>query len=144
MLRTGEAEHESAEAPIAPYEPTAHSLSAGWAWTLGVAWLLIYSIGVATTPAPADPTVDPPLVAVLTGTALLGVVLAMTLGLIRLRRAGAVFSLVGAGILLLDAVACPASGHHEWSAGWALFQLAGAVVLVGLSVRAVLSVKPDR
>ena len=146
MLRTRDSAEPIADAPSVPVRPGAssQSLSAGWAWTLGLAWLLVYGIGVATTPPPADPSAEPPFVAVLTGAALLGVMLAMTFGLVRLRRSGALASLAGAGILLLDAVACPLSGHHEWTAGWALFQLTGAVVLLGLSVRAVLSVTPDR
>jgi hypothetical protein len=133
---------ESATEPAPAPAPTAATISATWAWVLGGAWLLIFGIGLATAPAPVDPAAEPPVVAVLLNSALQVIWLVMTIGLIRLRRAGALASLAGAGLLLVDAVACPVSGHHDWTAGWSLFQLAGAVVLVGLSTRAVLSAKP--
>jgi hypothetical protein len=144
MLRTQSSEQSPDDVHVVhatEVPSTAGPLSAAWARTLGAAWLLIYVIGVATTPAPADSSAGPPLVVVLTGSALLGLLAVMAVGLVRRRRAGAWASLGGAGILLLDAVACPVSGHHEWTAGWSLFQLAGAVVLLGLSLRAVLSLQ---
>ena len=143
MLRTEGSEQSLDEVPNTEVDKASGPLSAGWARTLGAAWLLIYGIGMATTPAPADAAAEPPLIAWVTGTALLGLWLYMAVGLVRRQRSGALASLAGAGVLLLDAVACPVSGHHDWTTGWSLFQLAGAVVLLGLSVRATLSVKPS-
>ena len=147
QLRTSEPEQmvqpaiEPAVEPAPAPAPTTSAISAAWAWVLGGAWLLIFGIGLATAPAPVDPAAEPPVLAVLLNGALQVIWLVMIIGLIRLRRAGALASLAGAGLLLVDAVACPVSGHHDWTAGWSLFQLAGAVVLVGLSTRAVLSAK---
>ena len=152
MLRTSEPEQTLQPAtiepsplpadapPPAPPSSTA-AITATWAWVLGGAWLLIFGIGFATAPAPVDAAAEPPVVAVLLNSALQVIWLVMIIGLIRLRRVGALASLAGAGLLLVDAIACPVSGHHDWTAGWSLFQLAGAVVLVGLSTRAVLSAK---
>jgi hypothetical protein len=152
MLRTSELEPVTVEtsptleppstaSPVAGERPVTGSITAAWAWVLAGAWLLITGIGFATAPAPADPAAEPPVIAVLLNTTLQVIWLVMIVGLVRLRRAGALASLAGAGLLLVDAIACPVTGHHDWAAGWSLFQLAGAVVLVGLSTRAVLSAK---
>jgi hypothetical protein len=134
-------EPEVVEEPPAPPSVTAPELSRAWGWVLGGAWLAIFGLTVLTAPAPADPDAAPPLLGVLLDSALQLTWLVMIVGLIRRRAFGAVASIAGAGLLLVGAVACPVSGHHDWTAGWSLFQLTGAVVLLGLSTRALLSAK---
>jgi hypothetical protein len=111
-------------------------LSGRRAAALAVAWVGIFTTGVALEPAPANP--DAPLSAiegVLVSALMLGWI-AMAVGFALRRRWGAAASLVGAVGLVGLTIACQTSGHHSDLGAWWWFQAAGSTTLVVLSARA--------
>ena len=108
-----------------------------WRQAIGliVAWAVVIPVGAWLEPAAADPEAAPPVLVQLLGTVMLAGWVTAAVGLVQRRRFGAVASLASAGALLVAAVGCPASGHHDVGAWW-YAQLAGAGALVGLSARA--------
>ena len=113
-------------------------LSGGWAAALTVAWVSIFSIGMALEPAAAaDEAV--PFLGALIGAALMASWVMMAAGFAQRRRYGAVGSLIGAGLLVAMTIACPVSGHHAGIGLWWWFQAAGSVALVAASGAAVRS-----
>jgi hypothetical protein len=107
-------------------------LSGRWAAALTVAWVAIFSLGVALEPRPADPDAMPFLATVLM-TALMAGWLVMAVGFAQRRRFGALGSLGAAGVLVAMTIACPLSGHHAGIGAWWWFQMAGSLALVGAS-----------
>jgi hypothetical protein len=112
-------------------------LSRGWAIALPVAWALIFSTAVAVEPAPANPNAPEPVAGVLLGLGLMVAWTAMAAGLVG-RHPGAAWASVVAGVFMLGAaIACPVTGHHQAVGLWWFYELAGAAVLIALSLRAV-------
>jgi len=107
-------------------------LSGGWALFLTVAWVTIFTIGVALEPAPANEDAMPLLGAVLMSGLMTGWVV-MAAGFAHRRRYGAAGSLGAAGVLVAMTIACPLSGHHAGIGAWWWFQVAGSLTLVGAS-----------
>ncbi|MGH8992520.1 MAG: hypothetical protein ACRDZ7_13520 [Acidimicrobiia bacterium] len=107
-------------------------LSRGWVATLSVAWVTIFSLGVALEPASTGQE-SMPLVGTSVAMALTGCWVAMASGFVQGRRYGAVASLAAAFCLLGMTIGCPLSGHHLAIGSWWWFQLAGSVALLGLS-----------
>ena len=107
-------------------------LSGGWAAFLTVAWITIFSVGVALEPAPADEDALPLLGAVLVSGLMAGWVM-MAAGFAQRRRYGAAGSLIAAGFLVAMTIACPVSGHHAGIGAWWWFEVAGSLALVGAS-----------
>ena len=106
-------------------------VSMRWVVAVGVCWVVLFPLGIAIEPAPAEPDAAEGVLATVVA---LGFFLALgaTVGGLALRRRwGLVASVVAAGILLGMAVACPATGHHA-IAPWWLGQLAIAGTLVGV------------
>jgi hypothetical protein len=62
---------------------------------------------------------------------------AMAAGLVARRPSGAWASFAAGVVLLGAAIACPVTGHHQGVGLWWFYQLAGAAVLIALSLRAV-------
>ena len=111
-------------------------LSGWWAAGLAVAWIAIFTTGVALEPAPADPNAAVPLVETLLVSGLMISWVVMATGFARRRRYGAMGSMVAAVFLVGMTFACPLSGHHTGIGAWWWFELAGSTTLVGLSGRA--------
>ena len=111
-------------------------LSGWWSAGLSVAWIAIFSTGVALEPAPADPNAAVPLVETLLVAGLMIGWVVMATGFARRRRYGAAGSLVAAVFLVGMTFACPLSGHHTGIGAWWWFELTGSTTLVGLSGRA--------
>lgn len=107
-------------------------LSGRWAAVLTLAWVAVFSLGVALEPTPADPDAMPFLAAVLMTALMLGWVV-MAAGFAQRRRFGALGSLGAAGVLVAMTIACPLSGHHADIGAWWWFQMAGSLALVGAS-----------
>ena len=107
-------------------------LSGGWALFLTVAWVTIFTIGVALEPAPANEDAMPLLGAVLMSGLMTGWVV-MAAGFAHRRRYGAAGSLGAAGVLVAMTIACPLSGHHAGIGAWWWFEVAGSLTLVGAS-----------
>jgi hypothetical protein len=118
--------------PIGGTPRWAERLSGGWAAVLTAAWVSIFTIGVALEPAAADDGALP-FLGVLFGAALMASWVMMAAGFAQRRRYGAVGSLMGAGLLVAMAIACPVSGHHAGIGAWWWFQAAGSVALVAAS-----------
>jgi hypothetical protein len=110
-------------------------LSRGWARAIFLAWLVIYPLGAALEPAPANPDAGVPALVTLLSLVLLGSWAVAATGLARRRRYGATASLVAALCVTVAAIGCPASGHHHIGAWWYV-QMTGALALIGLSVLA--------
>jgi len=108
-------------------------ITARWAVTGAVAWVVGLAAGIAVEPPPTNPNaVDPWLVSALS--TLLLVALASTLAGFWLRRRwGMAASLVAAGMLVASTLMCPASGHHAIGAWWVV-QLGCGLGLVAASV----------
>ena len=107
-------------------------LSGRWAAFLTVAWITIFTIGVALEPPAADGDALPLLGAVLVTGLLAGWVM-MAAGFAQRRRYGAVGSLMAAGFLVTMTIACPVSGHHAGIGAWWWFEAAGSLTLLGAS-----------
>lgn len=110
-------------------------LPRSWARALVVAWLVLYPLGAALEPAPANPDAGVPALITLLSLVLLGAWIVAATGLAKRRRYGATASLVAALCVTVAAIGCPASGHHHIGAWWYV-QMTGALALVGLSVLA--------
>lgn len=110
-------------------------LSRGWARALFLAWLVIYPLGAALEPAPANPDAGIPALVTLLSLVLLGSWAVAATGLAKRRRYGATASLVAALCVTVAAIGCPASGHHAIGTWWYV-QMTGALALVGLSALA--------
>jgi hypothetical protein len=115
-------------------------LSGSWAAGLAIAWIAIFTIGVAFEPAPADPNAPLPLIATLLALGLVIGWIVMAVGLAKRSRFGAAASLVAAVCLLGLTIGCPVSGHHSGLGAWWLFEMVGSTTLVALSGRALRSV----
>jgi len=107
-------------------------LSGGWALFLTVAWVTIFTIGVALEPAPANEDAMPLLGAVLMSGLMTGWVV-MAAGFAHRRRYGAAGSLGAAGVLVAMTIACPLSGHHAGIGAWWWFEVGGSLTLVAAS-----------
>jgi hypothetical protein len=105
-----------------------------WAATGAVAWVTLFTIGIAVEPPPDNPNaVDPWLVSAL-GTVLL-VALAGTLaGFWARRRFGLAASLLASGLLVVSTIMCPVSGHHTHLGAWWVVQLGCGLGLVTMSI----------
>jgi hypothetical protein len=114
-------------------------LSGRWAAMLTLAWVAVFSIGVALEPTPADRNAMPVLAAILQ-TGLMAGWIVMAVGFARRRRYGALGSLGAAVVLVAMTIACPLSGHHVAIGAWWWFQVAGSLALVGASGAALQSV----
>lgn len=119
-------------APAARHRELSDELSGGWALFLTVAWIVIFTLGAALEPAPANPDAMPFLAGVL-ATGLMGGWLVMAAGFAQRRRYGAAGSLGAAGVLAAMTVACPVSGHHAGIGAWWWFQVAGSLSLLAAS-----------
>jgi hypothetical protein len=132
-----------AEAPATPAPPARRreltdELSAGWALVLTVAWIVIFTVGAALEPAPANPDAMPFLAGVLASGLMIGW-LVMAAGFAQRRRYGAAGSLGAAGVLVAMTVACPLSGHHAGIGAWWWFEVAGSLTLLVASRAALLA-----
>ena len=107
-------------------------LSGGWALFLTVAWVTIFTIGVALEPAPANEDAMPLLGAVLMSGLMTGWVV-MAAGFAHRRRYGAAGSLGSAGVLVAMTIACPLSRHHAGIGAWWWFEVGGSLTLVAAS-----------
>jgi hypothetical protein len=107
-------------------------LSGRWAAGLTIAWVAIFSLGVALEPTPGDENALPLLGAILM-TGLMAGWVVMAAGFAQRRRYGALGSLGAACVLVAMTIACPLSGHHAGIGAWWVFQLAGSLTLVGAS-----------
>ncbi|HEY0397072.1 MAG TPA: hypothetical protein VGF00_01710, partial [Acidimicrobiia bacterium] len=102
---------------------------------LTLAWVVIFSLGVALEPAPANDDALPVLAAILMSALMIGWVV-MAAGFAQRRRYGALGSLGAAGVLSAMTIACPLSGHHAGIGAWWWFEVAGAMALVSASATA--------
>jgi hypothetical protein len=116
-------------------ETPTEELSRGWARAIFLAWLVIYPLGAALEPAPANPDAGIPALVTLLSLVLLGSWAVAATGLAKGRRYGATASLVAALCVTVAAIGCPASGHHHIGAWWYV-QMTGALALIGLSALA--------
>ncbi len=127
----------AAEVPVTPAPPARRreltdELSGGWALVLTGAWIVIFTVGAALEPAPANPDAMPFLAAVLASGLMAGW-LVMAAGFAQRRRYGAAGSLGAAGVLVAMTIACPLSGHHAGIGTWWWFEVAGSLTLVAAS-----------
>jgi hypothetical protein len=104
-------------------------LSGRWAAFLTVAWVVIFTVGAALEPSPADENALPLIGAVLISGLMTGWVI-MAAGFAQRRRYGAMGSLGAAGVLVAMTIACPLSGHHAGIGAWWWFEVAGSLTLV--------------
>ncbi|HEV7688223.1 MAG TPA: hypothetical protein VGQ80_16720 [Acidimicrobiia bacterium] len=113
-------------------------LSGRWTAGLTLAWLAIFSLGVALEPKPADGNAMPVLGAILETGLMVGWMV-MAVGFVQRRRYGAFGSLGAAVVLVAMTIACPLSGHHAGIGAWWWFEVAGAMALVSASATALRS-----
>lgn len=102
---------------------------------VGVAWYVLFFVGVALEPEPAHPDAIPVLLSATIDVALFGLLGVMAAGLITRRRFGLVASMGAATLFVGLSVACPVSGHHAFGAWW-FGQMACAIGLVAISISA--------
>jgi hypothetical protein len=100
-----------------------------WAVAIAVGWPLAVAGLVILEPAPVDPTAPEPLVVSLLGSIQMLAVTGAIIAAIARRRAAAASSTVAAGIGVVFAVACPATGHHALAPWWfGTLAISGALV----------------
>ena len=129
--RTDQLVAAATRAPLA--ERLLEPITARWALTGAVAWVVLLAVGIAVEPPPANPNaVDPWFVSAL-GTLLLGVLLLAFAGFCLRRRWSLAASLVAAGMLVLSTLMCPVSGHHAGVGAWWFVQLGCGLGLVAAS-----------
>lgn len=121
------------EVPSPPPRPRSEgSLSDGWIRTVAVSWIAFFVALPALEPAPADPSAAPAASAVVLSTVLLGLLAFTAAGLVT-RRRWALWSSLGAGVLLGGmAVACPVTGHHGFGLWW-IGEMALVAAVLGVS-----------
>jgi hypothetical protein len=102
---------------------------------VGVAWYVLFFVGVALEPEPTHPDAIPVVLSATTEIALFGLLGVMAVGLIARRRFGLVASMGAAVFFVGLSVACPVSGHHGFGAWW-FGQMACAIGLVAISAAA--------
>jgi hypothetical protein len=108
-------------------------VAARWAVTVGAAWVVLFTTGVAVEPPPANPdAVDPWFVGAL-GAVLLAALVTTLAGLWLRRRWGLAASLAAAGMLVASTLLCPVSGHHAGVGAWWVVQLGCGLGLVAVS-----------
>ena len=128
------------DGPVAAVARTSFSarllepITGRWAATGAVAWITLFTIGIAVEPPPDNPNaVDPWFVSAL-GTVLL-VALAGTLaGFWARRRLGMAASLSASGLLVVATIMCPVSGHHTHLGAWWVVQLGCGLGLATMSI----------
>jgi 4-amino-4-deoxy-L-arabinose transferase-like glycosyltransferase len=102
---------------------------------VGVAWYVLFFVGVALEPEPTQPDAIPAWLGTTIEVALLGLIGVTAAGLLSRRRWGLVASMGAATLFVGLSVACPVSGHHGFGAWW-FGQMTCAVGLVAVSVAA--------
>jgi 4-amino-4-deoxy-L-arabinose transferase-like glycosyltransferase len=102
---------------------------------VGVAWYVLFFIGMALEPEPTHPDVIPVWLGATIDVALLGLLAVTAAGLLARRRWGLVASMGAATFFAGLSVACPVSGHHGFGAWW-YGQMACAIGLVAISIAA--------
>jgi hypothetical protein len=102
---------------------------------VGIAWYLLFFVGMALEPEPTHPEAIPVWLSAAIEVTLVGLLGVMAAGLIARRRWGLVASM-GAALLFVGlSVACPVTGHHGFGAWW-YGQMACAIGLVAITVTA--------
>jgi hypothetical protein len=132
-------EHQPDVVTPQPIAGLTERLSPWWAAGLVVAWVGIFSTGVALEPAPADPDAALPFIEGLLVLGLMVSWVVAAVGLAGRRRYGAFGSLVAGVFLVGMTIACPVSGHHVGIGAWWWFEAVGSTALVALSGRALRS-----
>jgi len=107
-------------------------ISSDVALFVGVAWYVLFFVGMALEPEPAHPEVIPAWLSATIDVTLVGLLGVMAAGLIARRRWGLVASMGAATLFVGLSVACPVTGHHGFGAWW-YAQMACAFGLVAIS-----------
>lgn len=92
-------------------------ISRGWAFGTAAAWAAAITMILLIEPAPADPEAASVLANVL-GTAIAVGLSATALGLLGRYRFGLGATAATGAVMLVTALACPATGHHTFGAWW--------------------------
>jgi hypothetical protein len=114
----------------APTAPSQQRLPRAWAIGLGVAWLVLFPLGVFLEPAPTNMNMT--WIDAIVGNVLLVSFTLLAVGLATRRRWAPLASVGASGLVLTASFACPATGHHLMGLWW-FGQLAIALTLVTLS-----------
>lgn len=104
------------------------------AGVLGGAWVAVLALALAVEPAPASGSTSEPVWAGVLAVAMVAALTATAVGLAGRQRTGLLASLAAAGLGLVGAVLCPASGHHASVGAWWYLQMGGFAALAALSV----------
>jgi hypothetical protein len=112
----------------------------GWALVLGVGWPLVFGLTLAIAPAPADPEAAPSILGVVFAYAVLAGLTGTVAGAFQRSHRTVVWAGVLGGIVLVDVVLCPVTGHHTIGLWWGVeFALVSAMIaathLAALSLR---------
>jgi peptidoglycan/LPS O-acetylase OafA/YrhL len=99
---------------------------------VGVAWYVLFFIGMALEPEATQPDVIPAWLGATIDVTLVALLGVMAAGLMARRRWGLVASMGAATFFVGLSVACPVSGHHGFGAWW-FAQMACAIGLVAIS-----------
>lgn len=102
---------------------------------VGVAWYVLFFVGLALEPDPTQPDAIPAWLGTTIEVTLLGLIGVTAAGLLARRRWGLVASMGAATLFVGLSVACPVSGHHGFGAWW-FGQMACAIGLVAVSTAA--------
>jgi hypothetical protein len=108
-------------------------IAAQWAVTAGAAWVVLFTVGLAVEPPPANPDAAEPWFVTALGAVLLGALVTTLAGLGLGRRWGLAASLAAAGMLVASTLLCPVSGHHAGVGAWWVVQLGCGLGLVAVS-----------
>jgi hypothetical protein len=108
-------------------------ISARWAATGVVAWVVLLAVGIAVEPPPDNPSVAEAWWVGLLGTVLLLAMAGTLAGLGLRRRWGLAVSAAASGLLVLSTVLCPVSGHHTHLGAWWVVQLGCGLGLAATS-----------
>ena len=111
--------------PPAPPQPAGgrgdwltRELPVRWALAISLGWPVAIVALAILEPAPVDPDAPVPLLVSLLGSLQVLTFIGAVIAAIARRRAAAASSIVAAGIGVVFAVACPATGHHALAPWW--------------------------
>jgi hypothetical protein len=110
-------------------------LKLAWAALLGVGWPVALVLSDVIRPAPADPNAAPSLFAQLFTAVVFGALVLTAIAAASRMRTAAVAGVALGGVMLLDSLACPLSGHHQFGL-WVAADMALFTAMLGLSIAA--------
>ncbi len=116
-------------------------ISRSWALKLGIAWAVLFPLGIALEPTPTVGASEP-WWATIASLALLTGLIGTVVGLSKRMRWGVTASLAASSLFAAGVFACPTTGHHAFGLWW-IGEFAASLALLAVSGVAYLRARPE-